>query len=238
MKTKIIVALLVLVGLGAGLVWWKQGGETPIFSPAEQETDPVSQDMAAIRQFMAEPNLELSFVRTDLPMPYFRVGKVTKTAGGENMEAVEDWTHKVNVYHQKELLGNQCATYEYHVDPRSHSVTAVVTISLKPKEIEEYKAEGVECETETDHDVPELSAKADAESIAMEYLKRVLPNFDQIKDEFAYSHDKMHTWLWEDKDYQLPAGLEGRPYSHPVVRISVDNSKGIMYWNTVPLFEN
>ena len=30
MKTKIIVALLILVGLTAGVVWWRQGGKTPV----------------------------------------------------------------------------------------------------------------------------------------------------------------------------------------------------------------
>lgn len=236
MKTKIIVAILILVGLGTAITLWKQGSKTPVL-PVNQTTDATTEDISAIRTFMAESNLELSFVNTDLPMPYFRVGKITKMGDGENMEAVEGWTRQVNVYHQRELLNKQCSVYEYHVDPRSHGITAVLIAGLKPNEIEEFKKNEIECETEVSHNIPELP-KSDAESIAMGHLKRVLPNFDQIKDQFVYSHDKMHTWLWEDKDYRLPAGLEGRPYSYPVIRISVDNSKEIMYWNTASLFEN
>ena len=59
------------------------------------------QDMAVIRSFMANPNLELSFINTDLPTLYFSVGKITKVGNGENMEAVKDWTRQVNVYDQK-----------------------------------------------------------------------------------------------------------------------------------------
>lgn len=241
MKTKIIVALLVLVGLGTGFVWWKQGGETPIFSPSEQETDPASQDMAAIRQFMAEPNLELSFVNTDLAFPvYFRVGKVTKMGGGENMEAVDGWTRQVNVYHQKELLDGQCSVYEYHIDPRNHSLVAVVIAGLKPSEIEEYKNSGVTCVTTNSNKMPKIS-KAEAEEVAMGYLQRGVANFNQIKDQFVYSEQlngESHQWFWEDKSYKLPEGLEGRPYSYPIIRISVHGNKQIQYWNTVPLFEN
>lgn len=72
----------------------------------------------------------------------------------------------------------------------------------------------------------------------MSYLERALPNFEEIGDQFAYSKDKSHTWLWENKEYQLPEGLSSRPYEHPIVRLSVYDSGQILFWNTVPLFEN
>ncbi|MDP3987442.1 MAG: hypothetical protein Q8P81_04425, partial [Nanoarchaeota archaeon] len=84
-------------------------------------------------------------------------------------------------------------------------------------------------------------AKTEAETIAMDYLKRTVPNFDQIKDQFTYSQQlngESHQWFWEDKGYKLPEGLEGRPYSYPTIRISVSGNKEIQYWNTVSLFEN
>lgn len=239
MKTKIIVALFILVGLGAGLVWLKQSNHTPVL-PSKQEVDNTTQDKATIRSFMAEPALEPAFVKTDVPFPiYFRVGKVTKMEGGENMEAVDGWVRKVNIYHKEELLNGQCSVYEYHVDSRNHSLVAVVISGLKPSEIESYKNNGVTC-TDTNPNMPKI-AKIEAEAIAMGYLARGVKNFDQVKDQFIYSekyNGELHQWFWEDKGYKLPEGLEGRPYSYPTIRITIDGNKQIQYWNTVPLFQN
>ena len=240
MKTKIIIALLIVVSLGFGFAWLKQNNQVPV-SPSKQAVDVTTQEETAIRNFMVEPNLELSFIKSDLPFPnYFRVGKVTKVSGGENMEAVEGWTRQVNVYHQKELLGEQCSVYEYHIDPRSHSLVSVVIAGLKPSEIEEYKNSGITCVTTGSNSMPKIT-KSEAESIAMGYLSRGVKNFDQIKDQFVYSpgyNSESHNWFWEDKSYKLPEGLEGRPYSYPTIRISVYGNKEIQYWNTVSLFQN
>lgn len=239
MKTKIIIVLLILVGLGVGLVWLKQSNHIPVL-PSQQEVDNTSQDKATIRSFMAEPVLELAFVKTDVPFPiYFRVGKVTQMEGGENMEAVDGWVRKVNIYHQEELLNGQCSVYEYHVDSRNHSLVAVVISGLKPSEIESYKNKGVTCADTSPNTMPKTT-KIEAEAIAMDYLARGVKNFDQIKDQFIYSekyNGELHQWFWEDRAYKLPEGLEGRPYSYPTIRITVDGNKQIQYWNTVSLFQ-
>lgn len=239
MKIKIVIALLILAGLGASLVWWKQGNKVSIPNPiTNQAVDLKSADIAAIRDFMANPSLELSFVNTNLPMPYFRVGKVTKIGNGENMEAVDGWTRQVNVYDQKDLLNGQCVVYEYHTDVRNHNLTAVVIRGLRPNEIEARKQDGVTCVQSS----PSTKiSKGEAETVAWEYLSRALPNFDQIKNQFVYSQQyngESHQWFWEDKSYKLPDGLEGRPYSYPTIHISVSGNKQIQYWNTVSLFEN
>lgn len=236
MKTKTIVAVVVLAVAGIIAVWKQQDNKTPVLS-TDGVTDVKTLDMAAIRDFMNNPDLELSYLETGLPQPYFMVGSATAVdGGGENIEKVDGWIRQVNIYHQKELLNGQCGVYEYHVDPRDHSVTEVVPIRLKPEEIDGYKESNVTCNSFADT-LPRLS-KAEAEVMAMEYLGRVIPHFDQIKDQFTYSEEKMHTWLWEDKNYQLPEGLKGIPYSYPVIRMSVGHDKTIMYWNTVSLFEN
>jgi hypothetical protein len=157
-KTKIIVALLILVGLGVA-VWWKQGGRTPVLT-TKQMNDATASDIAAIRAFKAEPNLELSYINKDLPMPYFRVGKVTKTADGENMEAVDGWMRQVNVYDQKELINGQCSVYEYHTDVRNHSLTAVLIRGLRPNEIEALKNEGINCiSADPPYNAPKMTKK-------------------------------------------------------------------------------
>lgn len=238
MKTKIIVALLILVGLGVGVVLWKQSNGTPVL-PTKQTADAMTHDMTAIRTFMAEPNLELSFVNTSLPQPYFMVGKVTKLANGENIEKVDGWVRQVNIYQQKGTLNGQCVTYEYHVDSRSHTLTSVNIRGLHPNEIDALKNQGGTCDSNPGS-MPKI-AKKEAEIIAMDYLKRAVPNFDQIKDQFTYSQQlngESHQWFWENKSYKLPQGLEGRPYSYPTIRISISGNKEIQYWNTMSLFEN
>lgn len=238
MKTKIIVVLLILAGLGAGVIWWKQSSKTPVL-PLKQAVNTTAEDVAAIKAFMADPNLELSFVNTDLPMPYFRVGKVTKMGNGENMEKVDGWVRQVNVYDQKKLVNGECAVYEYHTDARNHTLTAVVIRGLRPNEVDTLKKDGVTCVSNSGN-LPKITKK-EAENIALDYLKRVVPNLDQIWGQFTYSlqsNGESHQWLWEDKGYKLPEGLEGRPWSHPIIHISVNGDQTISYWNTVLLFQN
>lgn len=237
MKIKIIVALLILVGLGAGFIVWKQGSKTPALT-INQKNETLTDDVTVIKAFMANPDLEFSFIRTDLPMPYFRVGKVTKVGNGENMEAVEGWVRKVNIYDQRGILNGQCVAYEYQLDARNHKLTSVDIRGLHPNEIEAFKQDGVTCVDS--HQMSKIS-KAEAETIAKDYLKRAVPNLDQIWGQFTYSlqsNGESHQWLWEDKDYKLPDGLEGRPWSYPTIRISVNGDKTIQYWNTVSLFQN
>lgn len=196
-------------------------------------------DLATIRSFTGNPNLELTFVNTDLPMPYFRVGKVTQMDGGENMEAVEGWTRKVNVYNSKELINGKCSVYEYHTDERSHALTAVLMRGLRPSEIEDLNKNNITCISDS-KDMPKIT-KAEAETIAMEHLTRALPNYEQIKNELIYSQQlsgESHEWRWEDKDYKLPEGLSARPYSYPIIRISVYGDGEFQYWNTTPFFNN
>ena len=238
MKTKIIVVLLILVGLGVAVVLWKQNNGTPVL-PVKQTADATTQDMGAIRTFMAEPNLELSFVNTDLPTQYFRVGKVTKMGNGENMKAVDSLTRQVNVYDQKVLVNGQCSIYEYNTDARNHTLTAVIIRGLKPAEIDNLKNDGVTCVSNSGN-MPKIT-KAEAETIAMGYLKRAVSNFDQIKDQFVYTQQQngeSHDWVWENKGYKLPEGLSSRPYSYPTIRIAVYGNNEVQYWNTVSLFEN
>jgi len=237
MKIKIIVVLLILVGLGTAIVLGKQKSKSLVL-PVNQTVETTNQDISAIRTFMAEPSLELSFVNTDLPTQYFRVGKVTKVGNGENMDAVDGWVRKVNIYDQKELLDGQCSIYEYNTDTKNHTLTAVSIRGLRSDEASNLKNNGITCVSSSGN-ISKIT-KAEAETIAMGYLKRALPNFDQIKDQFVYTEQRggeSHDWVWENKNYKLPEGLSSRPYLYPTIRISVYGNKEIQYWNTVPLFE-
>lgn len=249
MNKKYVIVGFILVGillLGASLfgVFKKQkttsqtANLTSDTNNSQNSLRPAEEDIIVIRTFMAQLSLDITFINTDLPTPYFRVGKVTKIDNGENMEAVEGWTRRVNVYDQKELINGTCSVYEYHLDVRNHKLTAVIIRGLRPSEIESYKSNGVTCSS--DSGSTQILSKSEAETIAMDYLKRGLPNFDQIKDQFVYSQQnngESHEWLWEDRTYTLPDGLSSRPYPHPIVRISVYGSGEIQYWNTTSLFE-
>lgn len=239
MKTKLIVLLLFVAFLSGSFIWLKQANKLSVFTRiVSEEQDPKLADIISIREFMRNPSLEVSFVKEDVPMPYFRVGRVTETKDGEYMQPTDEWLRKVNVYRQKDLINNQCSVYEYHTDIRNHKLTAILIAGLNQNEIEELKEKGTPClSADPKYNAPAIT-KEEAESIAFDYLKRAISNFEEIKDKFIYSKDKSHTWIWENKNYQLPAGLEGKPYSYPTIRISIYDNGKIQYWNTVPLFEN
>ncbi len=231
-KHSTLILVVVFIALTVFVFLRSKSTSAPNGLSSDEQAETENSDLASIRSFMGDPNLELSFVNTDLPTPYFRVGKVTKVDGGENMEAVDGWIRKVNVYNQKELINGKCSVYEYHTDERNHNLTAVLIKGLKPNEIDALKEGGIICTPDTN--TMSKVSKAEAETIAMEYLTRALPNYDQIKDDFVYSQQlngESHEWLWEDKNYKLPEGLSARPYSNPIIRISVYGDNSIQYWN-------
>lgn len=233
----ILVCVFVVGALTLGR--FKPNGSTPQSVTTSSNINTPQDDKAVIRTFMDQPNLELTLVGTDLPMPYFRVGKVTKVGTGENMDKVDGWVRQVNIYDQKDLINGQCNVYEYHTDLRNHNLTAVIIRGLRQNEIEALKNNGTTCSSNSVA-MPKIT-KSEAETIAFDYLKRVISNLDQMKDQFAYSlqsNDESHQWLWEDKSYKLPEGLASRPYYYPIIRISVNGDKTISYWNTVSLFQS
>lgn len=238
MKVKIILVLIV-IGLMVGFLLLKKDNSAPVQTATETtKTQNPTDDVSVIRQFMNKPDLQLTSVGTDLPTQYFRVGKVTKMGTGENMDPVDGWTRQINVFDQKDLINGTCSVYEYNLDSRNHKLTAVIIRGLKPNEIADYKSNGVTCSSNNGNN--KKISKEDAQAIAMNYLQRGLPNFDQIKDQFVYSEQyngESHEWLWEDKTYKLPEGLSSRPYPYPIVRISVYGNGVIQYWNTTSLFE-
>lgn len=234
----IIIVCLLLIG-ALTLSRFKPKETTPQPTSTSTNLNTSQEDEAVIKAFMGQPNLELALVGTDLPMPYFRVGKVTKVGTGENMDKVDGWVRQVNIYDQKDIINGTCNIYEFNTDARNHNLTAVLIRGLRQNEIESLRSSGTNCSSNSGT-MPKIT-KSEAETIAFDHLNRVIPNFDQIKDQFTYSMqvaDESHQWLWEDKSYKLPEGLASRPYNNPIIRISVNGDKTISYWNTVSLFQN
>lgn len=224
------------------MVWWKQSNKTSSSgSGVGIETSPQQKDIDAIKSIMAEPNLDFIPMGTGLPQPYFMVGKVSQLekGGGIQIDKVPEWERQVNIYEQKDLIGGQCEVYEYQTDARNNTLTAVHIRNLRPSEIDTFKSNGIVCGEASP--LPKQLSKAEAETMVISYLRRALPNFDQIKDQLTYSQKlggESQEWRWEDKNYKLPEGLDGDPYSYPVVRIVIYGDKSILYENTMSLFEN
>jgi hypothetical protein len=87
--------------------------------------------------------------------------------------------------------------------------------------------------------------QAQIETVAMDYLSRDVPNFDQIRSQFVYKPSKdnpvnvaaAHEWIWQDTSYQLPEGLTGDVYNYPTIRIIISSGgKLLHYFNSVGLF--
>jgi hypothetical protein len=81
-------------------------------------------------------------------------------------------------------------------------------------------------------------------NIGQEYLELSMPEiYSSIKNKFmvqAVSKDgntDRWEWLYEDRDYKLPAELEAEP-KYPTVRMFISNSGNLLqYENSLPLFE-
>jgi hypothetical protein len=237
-----IVGIFVLAAIAGSFFFFSRNSQPPkTLSENQRNEASTSRDLTAIRNFMGKPDLELKFIETGLPQPYFMVGKVfpLEKDGGFRTDKVDGWIRQVNIYEQKELVSGQCSVYEYHTDARNHVLTSVRIRNLRQNEIDNL-SEKDKSACEANSQMPKIT-KAEAETLAMDYLKRALPDFDQIKDQFIYTSitkSNVHEWKWEDKNYKLPEGLGGDPYSYPIIRIAIYGDKSILYENTTSLFEN
>lgn len=205
--------------------------------PMDAIEDQRQQDMVAIRNFMGNQNLDLTFLHTSHPT-FFTIGTATELDGGMKIEQAKEWERWVNVYEQSNYVDDTCSVYQYEVDPRRHSLVKVHIRNLSYAEIEALNEEGKTCGNS--NPVPKIS-KTKAETVAKQYLGQILPNFEEMWDQFTYTEqvkNEAHSWLWEDKKYQLPEGLTGDIYSYPTIQISVYGDGWLSsYQNTVSLFE-
>ncbi len=200
--------------------------------------------MQVIRNFMAKPDLQLQYIRTRHPSN-FNVGTITnQTDNGYTLEDVDGWERKVEVYQQKEYIGNTCEVYEYEVDIRNNEIIQVGIRYPQEGVIENPKKQS-ECQSSQSLETPIL-LMADIKDIAMGYVQRGVKNFDTIKGQFIYEGSSTNpktisahnAWIYENKDYKLPEGLTATVPSEVPTIWSRISSGGylIMYLNTTGLF--
>jgi hypothetical protein len=205
----------------------------------------------AIREFMANPNLELEYIATR-PPSNFNVGVKKETYGnnlagitGHTMETPKEWERKAEIYQQKEYIGDTCEVYEYEVDPRNNQI---IQVGVR------YPQEGViaspkkqeDCGNFQSLETP-LMTLPELKEIAISYFQRGFKNFDEIKDKLVYEGSTanpktisaQNTWLYQNKDYKFPDGLSAEePSEYPTIRVTITSGGHLMmYLNTVNLFQ-
>lgn len=207
--------------------------------------------MQAIRDFMTNPNLELEYIATRSPSN-FNVG-VEKVIPSNNptvsdsstMETPEEWERKVEVYQQKEYIGDTCEIYEYEVGARNNQIIQVGVrypqqgVIASPKKQED-------CGNFQSLETPLLTLP-ELKEIAIGYFQKGVKNFDEIKDKFSYegstqnpkSIPAQNTWIWQNKEYKLPDGLTAQaPSEYPTVWATITSGGHLMmYLNTTDLFQ-
>jgi len=205
----------------------------------------------AIKDFMTSPNLELEYIATRSPSN-FNVGIKKETYGnnpavstGYTIETPKEWKRKAEIYQQKEYINGTCEVYEYEIDPRNNQI---IQVSIR------YPQEGVianpkeqkNCANTQSLETPLLTLP-ELKEIAMNYAKKGVNNFEEIKDDFVYQASTenpktipaQNTWLYQNKDYKLPDGLTAQePSPYPTVWTTITSGGHLlMYLNTTGLFK-
>lgn len=90
MKYRKGLAFFVIVTLAIVLMifFFLRSQKAPVSTSINSSEQTKSTDLTTIRSFMEDPDLELAYIGTDLPQPYFMVGKVSELpkGGGINIE--------------------------------------------------------------------------------------------------------------------------------------------------------
>lgn len=215
---------------------------------SEQERTKAIQ---AIRDFMANPNLELEYIATRSPSN-FNVGIKKETYGnnpaistGSTMETPKEWERKTEIYQQKEYINGTCEVYEYEIDPRNNQIIQV-SIRYPQEGIIVNPKEQKDCANSQSLETPLLTLP-ELKEIAMNYAKKGVNNFEEIKNDFVYQASTenpktipaQNTWLYQNKDYKLPDGLTAQePSPYPTIWATITSGGHLLwYLNTTGLFQ-
>lgn len=202
----------------------------------------------AIREFRGKPDLELEYISTRSSPTQFGIGKIIKQ--GEGMMAYDtpdELKIPVEVYQEKELIGDGCEVYEYEVDTETNKVIEMRIVYPTKRYEMEAKMPREEfmqrCQKGWEFLEYPLLTQTKLEEIAMNFLKMNIKNFEEIKDEFVYQPSttnpkkiaSQHTWRWVGEKPELPEGwMVEMP---PVIQLMISCGGHIInYQNTVDSF--
>lgn len=270
MKKFFILSILIVLFLTTlvFVYWWQRGDALLVQPPSDfqgrgggsinQENIPPltiqseSQAQENIMAFMDNLDLTIQHVTNRKNPSNFNVGYVTPIdrdlpgiTSAWRTDVPPEWERPVYIFQQTNYIDELCEVYEYEIDARNGQL---VEVHVKYPEIIQRLSldqRKQQCSSLGSLYGP-IKTEAQIKAIAMAYLSREIPNFEEIEPQFIYKPSTenpvniaaAHEWIWQDTNYQLPEGLTGDVYNYPTIRIIISSGgKLIYYFNSVGLFE-
>jgi hypothetical protein len=210
---------------------------------AVEEVEKLNKAEEAIKKFTGKPNLELQYAGYNNNPSNFQIGKTSGIDKGVFvMKPVQGWDRPVYVFQQKEFINSSCEVYEYEVNAETFQVIEIH--SIKPKW---FRMDKDDCSKLGSMNWP-LKTKEEIEQAVFAVMKNdpehtsLLLRSDIQPEYLPLSKGDVKTpaaseWRWEDKKVDLPEGLDGDPWQHPIIRIIMSaGGKLMLYLNTTDLF--
>jgi hypothetical protein len=245
--TKIVMgAAAVIVVVGIIAIASPKKNDTPQTQSKAQTTsrtpeDHTQADTAAIRTFMGDSSMELTFEGNKHP-DNFMIAKETVIGNGAGRyDTPAEWERYVNLYADNKLVGNGlCEKYEFEVDTRNSQIVEVHIRTLTPEELQHMSAVGESCAGQRTQG-PTVT-KAQAQATAEKYLSTGAPSYSEIQGKLTYAtitgKYAAHEWSWKDTSFKVPEGLVADPFPYPIIRIQMSaDGKLVFYGNTTSLFK-
>lgn len=227
-----IFGAALLIGVGF-FIFYPRTPVAPIQDGLDPQFQPDLVAEPAIRNFMGEPNIQLSNQGLRNPSN-FTVAKreIIDSNGSDRMVTPSEWERKVYIYDQTNIASN-CQFYSYEVDARSGKVVQVQLIGSLAVGSEGDLAKA---ECEKTNSLPEITS-ATAEDLAWAIARKNVPNLSDSKGEVSFDQGDRYIWMWQDKTYKLPEGLTSEPWQYPTIRVILDKQGRLMtYLNTTFLY--
>lgn len=241
-KTFALMATVAAIGAIIG-VYNLREKKTPLsgnFGAQKQEENKIilnsEQDETAIASFMGKENYPVTFIGSR-PPANFTVGKSEPLpeSGGSHISTPEEWQRTVKVYESKNYIADSCESYRFEIYPKTHEVVNVGLVYPKDKK---------QCDSSKNTLFAPSISDEEIKSIGEKYLERALgEKYSSIKNKFVMQPVSKEgdpdrwEWIYEDRNYNFPAGLEAEP-KYPTVRLYISNSGNLLqYENSLPMFE-
>jgi len=172
--------------------------------------------MEAIREFREDPELELVYINSRPHPTQLGIGKIiSQDENSTHMETPEGYQTPVEIYQEKEPIGGGCEVYEYEIDTETNKVLQMRMVypegynDLEMNEIDKEK-----CDKTNEFLYRPLYTEAELEEIAMDFLRKHVDNFEEIKDEFVYRPStadpktiaSQRFWRWTGEKPEVPEG--------------------------------
>ncbi len=172
--------------------------------------------MEAIKEFRENPELELAYIHTYSHPTQLGIGKIiSQDENTTGMETPEEYQMPVEIYQEKEPIGGGCEIYEYEIDIETNKVLQMRMVYPEGyNDLEMNEVEKEKCDKTSEFLYRPLYTEAELEEIAMDFLRKHVENFEEIKDEFVYRPSTANPetiasqrfWRWTGEKPEVPEG--------------------------------